>query len=54
MEENKFVTLPLDRYEELLQKEFLANSILYSEDISGQQIKWLKDNYNLSMKSKNK
>lgn len=44
-EETMYVTIELSRYEELLHKEFLANSILHNDNITEQQVKWLKENY---------
>ena len=44
-----YITIELDRYKELLLKEFLANSILHNDNITEEQIKWLKDNYEATM-----
>lgn len=48
-EETMYVTIELSRYEELLHKEFLANSILHYDTITEQQIEWLKENYKATM-----
>ena len=45
----KMITMSLERYDELLQKEFLANSILNMSDINEISIafiKKMKENYN--------
>lgn len=47
--EQQYITMPLERYEELLQKEFLANSILNMNDINEISIAFIKkmrENYN--------
>lgn len=51
MEIENRVTIPLKRYEELLNKEYLANSILHNNSITVEQVKWLKENYNATAKS---
>lgn len=40
------ITIPLERYEELLRKEFLATSILNNNYLTIDQVEWLKNNYN--------
>ncbi len=45
IKQNNIVSMPLDRYEELLRKEFLANSILYNDYLTLDQVNWLKGNY---------
>lgn len=47
--EQQYITMSLERYDELLQKEFLANSILNMSDINEISIafiKKMKENYN--------
>ena len=47
--EQQYITMSLERYDELLQKEFLANSILNMGDINEISIafiKEMKENYN--------
>lgn len=42
--------MSLERYEDLLNKEFLANSILYNDYLTLEQVQWLKGNYELNSK----
>ena len=47
--EQQYITMSLERYDELLQKEFLANSILNMSDINEISIAFIekmKENYN--------
>lgn len=47
--EQQYITMSLERYDELLQKEFLANFILNMSDINEISIafiKKMKENYN--------
>lgn len=46
--DQQYISMSLERYEELLQKEFLANSILNMNDINEISIafiKKMKENY---------
>lgn len=54
MKINNRVSMSLERYEELLNKEFLANSILYNDYLTLEQVHWLKGNYELNSKITNK
>lgn len=51
MKINKIVSIPLERYEELLQKEFIANSILFNDYVTLDQVNWLKGNYEINTKN---